>query len=45
MAQGEVTRIHFITCAASGVGRKTALLVTARGFRVGGYDVDPGGGG
>lgn len=45
MAREEVTRVLLFTRAASGVERKTALLATARGFRVGGYDVDPGGGG
>ena len=45
MAQEDVTRVLLITRAASGVERKTALLVTARGCRVGGYDIDPGGSG
>jgi len=33
----------FITGAASGIGRETALLFAERGWRVGGYDVDEAG--
>jgi len=33
-------RTIFITGAASGIGRATALLFAERGWRVGGYDVD-----
>ena len=33
----------FITGAAAGIGRATALLFARRGYRVGGYDVDLGG--
>jgi len=33
----------FITGAAAGIGRATARLFAARGYRVGAYDIDPAG--
>src|SRR5215831_17119253 len=33
-------RAIFISGAASGIGRATALLFAERGWRVGGYDID-----
>jgi len=40
MSDPSGTRAIFITGAASGIGRATALLFAERGWRVGGYDVD-----
>ncbi len=40
MAPGDSPRSIFITGAASGIGRATALLFAQRGWRVGAFDVD-----
>ena len=40
MAETGSGRSIFITGAASGIGRETALLFADRGWRVGAYDLD-----
>jgi NAD(P)-dependent dehydrogenase (short-subunit alcohol dehydrogenase family) len=43
MTRNSPRKSIFITGAASGMGRETALLFAAKGWFVGAYDVDPGG--
>src|SRR5687767_185039 len=40
LAMAHDERAIFISGAASGIGRATALLFAERGWRVGGYDID-----